>query len=144
MGEELEELRYNLQVSFSRMKDDIHYNREQVEMLIELNRKLQEQLSKVVTDITAMKGAKGLESEFMRKYQKNKKGLIKQRILRLAAEGRYSVAQLKDLVVDEKKYCSKATFYRYVDSMKKHGRIEIIEINGIERVIPSKQMPQMM
>jgi hypothetical protein len=144
MGEGLEELRHNLTVSFSRMKEDIHYNREQVDMLIDLNKRLQEQLSQVVEELGTLKKSPGLETELARTYKKNKKGMIKQRILRLAAEGRYSVAELKDLVVDERKYCSKATFYRYINSMKKHQRIEIIEINGMERVVPAKQMPQML
>ena len=30
MGDELEDLKYNLKVSFTRMKDDIHYNRDQI------------------------------------------------------------------------------------------------------------------
>jgi hypothetical protein len=42
--DDISELKHNLKVSFSRMKDDIHFNRQQVEDLLKANQLLMEQV----------------------------------------------------------------------------------------------------
>ena len=53
------------------------------------------------------------------KIKRNKKGIIKARILELVKTERYSIPEIKDIVVDRDNYCSKATFYRYLIELKK-------------------------
>jgi len=140
MGDELEDLKYNLKVSFTRMKDDIHYNRDQIKELVELNKGLQEQIKGLKNEIKALQQPRGLKRELVRQYRRNKKSLIKQRILALVKEKEYSLPELKDLVVDDKRYCSKATFYRYIGELKKAGLISVAGVEGQERVVPLNQM----
>lgn len=61
-----------------------------------------------------------LKKEVISKFNRNKKDIIKQRIFDLM--DRFSIAEIKDIIVDQKKYCSKATFYRYVEELKKEQK----------------------
>ena len=60
----------------------------------------------------------GLKSEVMRKFNKNKKNLVKQKILDIIKTKQIPLADLKFYIVDQLNYCSKASFYRYIDEMK--------------------------
>jgi|TARA_B100002003_G_C14067281_1_gene513544 hypothetical protein len=63
-----------------------------------------------------------LKSEFDRKFRKNKKQIIKQKILE-SAKTTPILADLKYYIVNQLEYCSKASFYRYIEEMK-----DIIEV----------------
>jgi hypothetical protein len=65
-----------------------------------------------------------LKSEFERKFRKNKKEIIKQKILE-SAKTTPILADLKYYIVDQLEYCSKASFYRYIEEMK-----DIIEVKN--------------
>ena len=58
-----------------------------------------------------------LKVEVMTKFNRNKKNIIKKKIMDLM--DRLEVAEIKDVIVDQQRYCSKATFYRYVEEIKK-------------------------
>ena len=58
-----------------------------------------------------------LKNEVITKFNRNKKNIIKQKIMDLM--GKLEIAEIKDIIVDQQKYCSKATFYRYVEDIKK-------------------------
>jgi hypothetical protein len=132
----LDELKHNLKVSFTRMKEDIHFNRRQVEDLLLANKALLEQIGLLKDEIKALKSRpQGLRNELMRGLARNQKAIIKQRIIGMVAEARYSIPELKERIVDDKSYCSKASFYRYVEEMKSEGLIDCAEINGIMTVI---------
>ena len=60
----------------------------------------------------------GLETEFLRKLRKNKRDIIKQKILEAIQTKKLTTLELKDLIVDRNKYCSKATFYRYLKELR--------------------------
>ncbi len=129
--DDISELKHNLKVSFSRMKDDIHFNRQQVEDLLKANQMLMEQVVSLKDEVKALKEKpQGLKNELMRGLSRNRKKIIKQRILSLVEEGRYSIPELKEIVVDEKSYCSKASFYRYVDELKRIGAISEVDVGG--------------
>ena len=132
----LDELKHNLRVSFSRMKEDINSNRQQAEELLKANKMLLEQICLLKDEIKGLKNRpKGLKSELMRGLARNQKAIIKQRILSMVAEARYSVPELKESIVDDKNYCSKASFYRYVEELKACGQIDCAEINGTMTLI---------
>ena len=72
-----------------------------------------------------------LKSEFDRKFKKNKKEIIKQKIIETAKLKPIQLADLKYYIVDQLKYCSKASFYRYIEEMK-----DLINVdNGIVSLI---------
>ena len=73
-----------------------------------------------------------LKSEFDRKFRRNKKSIIKQKIIDTVKINSMSLADLKYYIVDQLNFCSKASFYRYIEEMKdtieiKEGIIYITE-----------------
>lgn len=60
---------------------------------------------------------RGLESEFIRKFHRNKRDLIKQKIVERIKASPISLADLKYAMVDQLGYCSKASFYRHFKSI---------------------------
>jgi hypothetical protein len=64
-----------------------------------------------------------LKEELLKSYERNKKNIIKQQILTEARKGSFTKISLRDIVVDQKKYCSKATFYRYLDELELERRV---------------------
>lgn len=142
-SDELDELKHNLKVSFSRMKEDILSNRQEtgemrsyIEDLVKTNRLLLEQVSSLKDEIRTLKEKpRGLKTELMRSLSRNKKLIIKQRILDMAMEGRFSTPELKERVVDDRNYCSKASFYRYIDELRAERKIDLIGVEGREVVV---------
>lgn len=59
-----------------------------------------------------------LKAEFVRKFNRSKKELIKQKIIEAIKIKPTSIADLKYYIVDQLRYCSKASFYRYIYEMK--------------------------
>lgn len=139
MGDEIEQLRHNLKVSFSRMKQDIQSNHEKIDHLIKINEQLKEYILRLETKIGNMKQPTGLKSELMRSFKRNKKQIIKQRILDLVRERQIPVPELKEMIVDDKQYCSKATFYRYIDELKKEGWLNMITIDNNQLAVSIKK-----
>ena len=76
------------------------------------------------------KEANALEQELMEEIARNKKGLIMAKIIEYTDRERSSSKDIKRIIVDKHKYCSKATYYRYIDELKKEGKLQQIEINN--------------
>jgi hypothetical protein len=88
-------------------------------------------IKQALTEFTQETEKSPLKSEFDRKFNRNKKQIIKQKILE-TAKTTPKVADLKYYIVNQLKYCSKASFYRYIEEMKdtieiKEGIIYITE-----------------
>lgn len=81
-----------------------------------------------------------LEKEAVKEVVTNRREIIKQKIINELRKQELSAKDLKTLFVDEYEYCSKATFYRYLESLREEERIDSIKINGKEYLcsIPSK------
>ena len=75
-----------------------------------------------------------LEQEIVKNIAKNKKTIIKQKILAIASKQRTTSKQVKEFIVDKYKYCSKATFYRYLSELKRQHKLETISVNDREYV----------
>ncbi len=135
MGDELEDLKYNLKVSFSRMKNDIQDNKDKISKLLEINQQLADQVSELNKGLNTK--SSGPKSELARQFKKNQKSLIQQRILSLIERAEYSLPDLKMIIVDQKRYCSKATFYRYVSELEKSKLVSMAEVNG-ENIVVGK------
>ena len=70
-----------------------------------------------------------LKEEFVKKFERKRKDLIKQKIVELANNQQMTIPEIKDIIVDKECYCSKATFYRYIERLQNSKEIGFIEIN---------------
>ena len=68
------------------------------------------------------KSQDNFETKIIRKIKRAKKKAISEEIKRLLPS--MSIIDIKNLIVDEKHLCSKASFYRYVSSLKSQKLIE--------------------
>lgn len=116
--------------SFAKIKEDINkLNIEIIELrngynnLLKENLILREQLNEKVKEAV---------KEALVKSNKQKKNLVKQRILFLAQQKNLTLSEMKEIIVDNEQICSKATFYRYIEKMQKLGLLSQIKINDIE------------
>jgi len=120
------------------IKEEIDANNRRVALLEEQNKLLLGEIRKLREDLMKKES---LKDELMRKFNRNKKNIIKSKILDFIGGSRgISIPEVKDAVVDQMKYCSKATFYRYVDEMKKNGLLDFSNINNREIVVLSRQI----
>lgn len=62
----------------------------------------------------------------------NKKEQLKKEILQTIKNENLTGGEVKQKIVDQARLCSKASFYRYVQELKKEGKIESITINNQE------------
>lgn len=93
-----------------------------LEQMLQLNQK--ETIKQALEEFTAHK-KDTLKEEFLRRFNKNKKQLIQQKIIESVKIKPTNVADLKYYIVDQLRYCSKASFYRYITEMK--STVEIKE-----------------
>ena len=157
--EDLEELRQSLKESFSKVKRDISTHDSEIKeiknLISALNKKIdylienaREKASlsnfpqetkgsqKVVS--VRQNGDSNLESEFLKKFKKNRKNIIKSKILTLIKDNELGKPELKSLVVDQLNYCSKASLYRYLQEMMYEGLISSVNSKEKEYFIVSK------
>ncbi len=73
-----------------------------------------------------------LEQEAIATVTKNKKHIIKQKIIGVISKNKVTTKQLKEIIVDKHRYCSKATYYRYVHELKAENLLESIIVNQKE------------
>jgi len=76
-----------------------------------------------------------LKEEFVKKFERKRKDLIKQKIMELANDQQLSIAEIKDMIVDKECYCSKATFYRYIERLQNTKEIDFVELNERKVVV---------
>jgi predicted transcriptional regulator YheO len=72
----------------------------------------------------------GLKKELLRNFRKKRKNIIKKKILEVIKENGIELPDLKYFIVDQLNYCSKASFYRYLEELKKQGLIMITTIDN--------------
>jgi len=71
-----------------------------------------------------------IETKAIKHIRKNKRNIILEQIKKLMPS--YSIIEIKNIIVDEKGLCSKASFYRYISSLSlksQSHKIETIETN---------------
>ncbi len=59
------------------------------------------------------------------KAKTNKRDMLKQKMLSMVGENGLNLAELKFMIVDHFKYCSKATFYNYLKELELERHIKI-------------------
>jgi len=80
--------------------------------------KNQKDIIKQALDEFTKKKKDPLKHELLRKFNKNKKLLIKQKIIESLKIKPNKISDLKYYLVDQLNYCSKASFYRYIQEME--------------------------
>ena len=64
-----------------------------------------------------------LKKEMLQKFEKNKKDIIKNKIQYAIENKNMTLPELKEFIVDQNQYCSKASFYRYFTELKNQQQI---------------------
>ena len=139
MGGDIHQLKQELRNSFSNIKEDITSNSYKIQKLVNQNKELKktiDELKKIIKELTNNQTKDLLKEDMLTKIKRNRKEIVKAKILELVQTERYSIPEIKDIVVDRDNYCSKATFYRYISELK--NRIEEIKIGDKQITVPIK------
>ncbi len=138
----VDELKDSLRNTFTKVKEDIENNSKKISLLEEQNKKLLHEIQKLRGALKEKEAAEApLKNELLRKFNRNKKNIIKGKILDVIGGSRnLTVPELKEIVVEQMHYCSKATFYRYILELKKNGLLDFANLNDKEIVLLSRQM----
>ncbi|MFT4303217.1 MAG: hypothetical protein ACMXYG_01510 [Candidatus Woesearchaeota archaeon] len=123
MGE-LQEIKRLLETTLSSISQNMAMQQQMILQLQKENQKLKQ----------LMKEKDPLKKEIITTYKRNKKRLIKNKILETIKLKQLSIPEIKDIVVDQYNYCSKATFYRYIEELKRKDYIQIT--NNTARIKP--------
>jgi hypothetical protein len=70
---------------------------------------------------------------------KASKEQIMEEICLIIEEEKLRVSQLKELIVDERQLCSKASFYRYIEVLKRKKKLSIIKSGNKEIILTIKE-----
>ncbi|MCX6710116.1 MAG: hypothetical protein NTV63_04175 [Candidatus Woesearchaeota archaeon] len=139
MGD-VEELKFSLKSTFAKVKEDIDNSNKKIELLEKQNKLLLKEIKKL-TSALEKKNEEPLKKEILQKFNRNKRNLVKGKIMDLIGSSRnISIPELKEIAVDQMRYCSKATFYRYIDELKKNSLLESAKINNREIIVLSRQI----
>jgi predicted nuclease with TOPRIM domain len=123
-----EEFKQAIISSFQNIKQDIELNNERINKLEQENKELKLKVKELTKEVDDLNNKDPLKKEIINKLNRNKKELIKTKILELVDLERYSIPEIKEILVDRDKYCSKATFYRYLEEVK--GLINEVSIGS--------------
>ncbi|MEM0230812.1 MAG: hypothetical protein QXW00_03215 [Candidatus Woesearchaeota archaeon] len=121
------------------IKAQLEENSRKIQLLEEQNKILLSEIKKLREMLSEKK--EPLKDEILRKLNRNRKNIIKGKILDFIGSSRViSIPEVKEAIVDQLRYCSKASFYRYLNELKSSGLVQISKVNDKEVVILSKQI----
>lgn len=127
MGE-IDSLKGVLKESFSKIREDIKKMSSDLSNVKKENKELKDRIN----TLEKTREKANLKSEIMSKFNKNKKNVIKQKIIELIQFKKAPISEIKEIIVDQQKYCSKASFYRYVEELKRNGKVNSVTVNERE------------
>ena len=132
--------------SFDKIKEELKRIRENNDGIIKENHILKARLDRLEdTIISPLKEQKSdnndkkrdsLQEEMLSSLKRRRRQIIKGKILSILKSGAMSIPELKHMIVDELSYCSKATFYRYLNEITPF--VEEIIINGDKRLVSNQ------
>jgi hypothetical protein len=128
MGD-LEDIKTLLETTLSSLTSSITLHQSLILQLQRENQELKQQLSHVISKERIPKDP--LQAEVITKFKRNKRRLIKNKILETVKQKELSIPEIKEIVVDQYKYCSKASFYRYIEELKQHDFILVTGENMV-------------
>lgn len=121
---DISELKELLEIAIINLKGEVDNSKEQINLLIEENRKLRSTVD-VLSRKVEKKNSSKLKDEVVRKFRRHKREMIKHKIVDTVRLRRISLPELKEIIVDEMGYCSKATFYRYYNELRNEGTVTV-------------------
>ena len=78
-----------------------------------------------------------LQQNTIKTVSRNRKQILQDKIIDEARKQK-PIQDIKIEMVDEQKYCSKATFYRYVSELKASGKITTLTVNSSTFIQPQE------
>jgi len=126
MGE-LEEIKKLLETTMSSITSNLSMHQQMIAQLQKENQELKQMLTN-----QSSKKTDPLKTEVISKFKRNKKRLIKNKILETIKFKQLSIPEIKEIVVDLHSYCSKASFYRYIEELKREDFIHITNSNMVK------------
>ena len=138
MGE-IDQLKEQLRGSFSKIKKDMAQKDVEIARLrteldiVKQNIIPKKEMKHLVFDAVSSalnkKEETPLKNELLKKFERNKKEIIKHKIIEIISQNHnINTAELKEEML-KNRYCSKASFYRYLSELQQTGRIDFMEIN---------------
>jgi len=125
-----------LKEAFTKIRQDIKRQDSGLRDLKEENKELLKEIKSLREEIITMKtkGSTKLEKEIMKKFNRSKKDIIKHKILEVMKTQQVTVPELKEVIVDQEEYCSKASFYRYLEEMKNLVKVKKNRVISFSRI----------
>jgi len=117
--QELEEKLQKLTASYEQLQANMAHMEEQLVKKI---------VARTVSELNQQRDP--LKREVLKRFSRKRRELVKSKIKELIAGRSIELAELKDLIVDSLAYCSKASFYRYMDELKAKGVVELAAIDN--------------
>ena len=105
--------------------------------LLETNQRILERLEELESRLPVKRDV--LKEQLLQRYTRKRREIVMDKILEVVAYRELTLPELKTIIVDENSYCSRSSFYRYVDFLRRIKRIEVVEVNGVELVKPLSQ-----
>jgi hypothetical protein len=125
MGE-LEDIKQLLQSTLTAINTNLTIHQQMIMQLQEENKELKNIINKKQYPQNNLReNTNPLQKEILFKFKRNKKRLIKNKILETIKFKQLSIPEIKEIIVDQAKYCSKASFYRYIDELSRQDFIHI-------------------
>jgi len=129
----------NIRQDMENLKQQLNNNTNKINELTNQNLELKQIIINLKQELIIAKNQpqkNKLKTEMLNKIKRNKKTIIKSKILELIETERYSIPEIKEIIVNRDDYCSKATFYRYI---KELNNIEEIKIGTKTIAVPIKE-----
>jgi len=124
-----------LKEAFAKIRQDIERQNLELKYLRTENKELLKEFKSLKKDIMTIKtkSPTKLEKEVMKKFNRSKKDIIKHKILEVVKTQQITIPELKEVIVDQEEYCSKASFYRYLEEIK-----DLVEVKKNRVIIFSR------
>jgi len=102
------------------------------EIITEMEIKTEKEINQVSEEELYTEEPKQEKSEPIILREIDQKKIVKNKILEIIRNENKTSGEIKKEIVDKKKLCSKASYYRYLQELKKTNVIETIKINQEE------------
>lgn len=78
-----------------------------------------------------------VKAELLWRLRRTRREFVYKKILDIASNGPKDLAEIKYFIVDQGNYCSKPTFYRYIQHLQSTGRLNLMRAQN--RVVAAKR-----
>lgn len=124
-----------LKLTLQMLQESMKRNEELTNTVLKQNEELRSEIKELRAQVSSTENTQTqakptrhkLESEMLRKFNRKRKDIVKSKIMELIRFKQMPIPELKEIIVDEQEYCSKATFYRYISDMQAKGIIQNVD-----------------